>query len=107
MCTARLQVGYVMPTQHARHACQEGAWAGSVSVHRQEGHTWAARTGNEVDFGALAGIILQALRQAGAAGHVAQQQRAKIHADGVLQGNVVVLRHGNVMEESKPSTLHT
>lgn len=60
-----------------------------------------------MDLGALPGVVLQALRQAGAARHVAQQQRAEVHADGVLQCYVVVLGHGYVMEEAKSSTLRS
>ena len=67
--------------------------------------TWAARAGDEVDPGALLRVIFQALCQAGTACHVAQQKRAVVHADRVFHGDIVILRHGDVMEESKGSPL--
>ena len=51
-------------------------------------------------------LELQTLCQAGAAEGVLGQQLAKVHADGVLQRDVVILSHQYVMEEAKCGPLH-
>lgn len=64
----------------------------------------AAWAGDDVDArGAV--FKLQALGQAGAAEGVLCQELAKVHADGVLQRNVIVVRDEDVMEETECGTL--
>lgn len=45
-----------------------------------------------MDLGGLAGLVLQALCQACFAQRILAQQLSKVHLDGVLQHNVVLIR---------------
>lgn len=60
--------------------------------------TWP---GDEMDSGAPAGIEFEALGEAGAAEGILERQLRQVQLHGVLQSDVVSLRHQHVMEEPK------
>lgn len=58
-----------------------------------------------MDLGWLAALILQALGQAGLCHSVLGQQLAKVHVDGVLQDDIVLLCDEDVVNEAKGASL--
>lgn len=66
-----------------------------------------ARAGDDVNLGGLCALILQALCQAGLGKGILGQQLCKVHLDGILQNDVVLVCDQNVVNEPKCSALQT
>ena len=56
-------------------------------------------------LGGFAGFVLQALGEAGLGKGVLAQQFAKVHLDGVLQNDIVLICDQDVVNESEGTSL--